>query len=117
MQLLFIYFNYTKRKMQLNYPLNKIYTYISLIGHCKQSEEIDLCESCCSNLELITALKKFKIVENDKSVGKLVYKNAKISDKSGLNENIMILILKTMHAYPDIQKHARKYNYKIIRIN
>ena len=108
------FFNYEFLNIPREYlnNVNKIYTYISLIGRCKHSDESELCEPCCSNLELITSLKKFKIVEFDKSVDKLVYKNAKISDKTGLNENTMILMLQTLHAYPEIQKYARKNVYK-----
>ena len=107
------FFNYEFLNIPREYlnNVNKIYTYISLIGRCKHSDESELCESCCSNLELITSLKKFKIVEFDKSVDKLVYKNAKISDKTGLNENTMNIMLQTLHTYPDIQKYARKNVY------
>ena len=113
------FFNYEFLSIPREYlnNVNKIYTYISLIGNNIQKSDKAFDEPCCSNLALITALKKFKIIENDKSVGKLVYKNAKISDNTGLNENTMILILKTLHAYPDLMKHARKIVYKRLGSN
>ena len=61
-----------------------------------------------SSLELITSLKKFKIIEFDKTINKLVYKNANISDKTGLSENTIIIMINTLHDNPDIQKFARK---------
>ena len=113
------FFNYEFLSIPREYlnNINKIYTYISLIGNNIQKSDKAFDEPCCSNLALITALKKFKIIENDKSVGKLVYKNAKISDNTGLNENTMTLILKTLHAYPDLMKHVRKNAYKRIGSN
>ena len=110
------FFNYEYLSIPREYlnNVNKIYTYISLIGRCKRSDDYETCEPCCSNLELITALKKFKIVVYDKSIGKLVYKNSKISDNTGLNENTMNLILQTLHLNPDLMKYARKNEYKMI---
>ena len=110
------FFNYEYLSIPREYlnNVNKIYTYISLIGRCKRSDDSETCEPCCSNLELITALKKFKVVVYDKSIGKLVYKNAKISDNTGLNENTMNLILQTLHLNPDLMKYARKNEYKMI---
>ena len=107
------FFNYEFLNIPREYlnNVNKIYTCISLIGRCKHSDKSELCESCCSNLELITSLKKFKIVKSDKDIDKLAYKNAKISDKTGLNENTMNIMLQTLHTYPDIQKYARKNVY------
>ena len=91
---------------------NKIYAYFALIGDrgIKRSDKPSE-ETNCSSLELITSLKKYHIIEFDKTVSKLIYKNAKISDKTGLNENTMIIMLQTLHAYPELQKYARKSKY------
>ena len=91
---------------------NKIYAYFALIGDRgikrsdKPSEEIN-----CSSLELIISLKKHHIIEFDKTVNKLIYKNTSRSDKYGLSDSYMEINVLTLHNNPDMMKYARKSKY------
>ena len=54
-------------------------------------------------------LKKFHVIEFDKGIGKLIYKNFSISDKDSLTDNYIQIMMLTLHDNQDILKYA-KYN-------
>ena len=86
----------------------KLYAYFELIGDSIKQSDNPTEEINCSSLEFIRALKNLKLIENNKALGKLIYKNGEISNVIGISRELLNKVKTTVQFNQSLQKYARK---------
>ena len=103
------FFNYEYLSIPREYlnNVNKLYAYFELTGDSLKKYDNPTEDVNCSSLELVRALKKLKLIENNKALGKLVYMNGEISNAIGLSRDLLNKVKTTLHSDPDLMRYAR----------